>query len=193
MRSAVNLKRALNCSTLFKKGARCGKQWRHAFCRLAFQHERRSGGLRRWRKPGIWSWSWSWIWSCEKSASLCQTDGGGAGGGEGGDGSRPQRKELNAGRRVVAIPWSIWSRWVGVGEEELVATTIITITNNFFVNPVVASMVILDMMTRGASLLEEDTLKSIERSDSQYHVKSANQFFLDILYNYSVYGRTTIF
>ena len=58
------------------------------------------------------------------------------------------------------------------------ATTIITITNNFFVNPVVASMVILDMMTRGASLLEEDTLKSIERSDSQYHVKSANQFFL---------------
>ena len=112
-----------------------------------------------------------------ESASLCQTDGGGAGGGEGGDGSRPQRKELNAGRRVVAIPWSIWSRWVGVGEEELVATTIITITNNFFVNPVVASMVILDMMTRGASLLEEDTLKSIERSDSQYHVKSANQFF----------------
>ena len=41
------------------------------------------------------------------------------------------------------------------------ATTIITITNNFFVNPVVASMVILDMMTRAASLLEEDTLKSI--------------------------------
>ena len=55
----------------------------------------------------------------------------------------------------------MWSRWVGVGEEELVATTIITITNNFFVNPVVASMVILDMMTRAASLLEKDTLKSI--------------------------------
>ena len=41
------------------------------------------------------------------------------------------------------------------------ATTIITITNNFFVNPVVASMVILDMKTRATSLLEEDTLKNI--------------------------------